>query len=51
MFGIESDANAIGQQTRRGKGNMLLCSADVVSALQMVGILDYTPDPQQQLEC
>ena len=43
MFGIERDANAIGQQTRRGKGNMLLCSADVASALQMAGILDYTP--------
>jgi len=43
MFAIERDANAIGQQTRRGKGNMLLCSADVASALQMAGILDYTP--------
>jgi hypothetical protein len=43
MFGIERDANAIGQQTRRGKGNMLMCSADVASALQMAGILDYTP--------
>ena len=43
MFGIERDANAIGQQTRRGKGNMLICSADVASALQMAGILDYTP--------
>ena len=35
MFAIERDANAIGQQTRRGKGNMILCSADVASALQM----------------
>ena len=43
MFAIERDANAIGQQTRRGKGNMILCSADVASALQMPGILDYTP--------
>ena len=43
MFAIERDANAIGQQTRRGKGNMILCSADVASALQMAGILDYTP--------
>ena len=43
MFGIERDANAIGQRTRRGKGNMLMCSADVASALQMAGILDYTP--------
>ncbi len=43
MFAIERDANAIGQQTRRGKGNMLLVSADVASALQMAGVLDYTP--------
>ena len=38
MFSLERDANAIGQQTRRGKGNMVLCSADVASALQ---ILEY----------
>ena len=43
MFAIERDANAIGQQTRRGKGNMILCSADVASALQMAGVLDYAP--------
>ena len=43
MFAIERDANAIGQQTRRGIGNMLICSADVASALQMAGVLDYTP--------
>jgi hypothetical protein len=43
MFAIERDANAVGQQTRRGKGNMLICSADVASALQMAGVLDYTP--------
>jgi len=43
MFAIERDANAIGQQTRRGKGNMILCSSDVASALQMAGVLDYTP--------
>ena len=41
MFQIERDANAIGQKTRRGKGNLLLVSADVASALQMAGILDY----------
>ena len=35
MFAVERDANAIGQQTRRGKGNMILCSVDVASALQM----------------
>ncbi len=43
MFAVERDANAIGQQTRRGKGNMILCSADVASALQMAGVLDYAP--------
>ena len=43
LFQLERDANAIGQQTRRGKGNMVLCSADVASALQMSGQLDYTP--------
>ena len=43
MFAIERDANAVGQQTRRGKGNMLIVSADVASALNMAGVLDYTP--------
>ena len=43
MFALERDSNAIGQQTRRGKGNIILCSADVASALQMAGVLDYTP--------
>jgi len=43
MFAIERDANAIGQQTRRGKGNLLIVSADVASALNMAGVLDYTP--------
>ena len=43
MFQLERDANAIGQLTRRGKGNMIICSADVASALQMSGVLDYAP--------
>ena len=43
IFQIERDANAIAQETRRGKGNMSLCSADVASALTMAGVLDYTP--------
>ena len=43
MFQVERDANAIAQETRRGKGNMIICSSDVASALQMVGVLDYTP--------
>ena len=43
IFQMERDANAIAQQTRRGKGNMIMCSADVASALTMAGVLDYTP--------
>ena len=43
LFAIERDANAIGQQTRRGKGNIIITSAYVASALQMAGVLDYTP--------
>ena len=43
LFQIEREANAIAQQTRRGKGNFIICSADVASALQMAGVLDYTP--------
>jgi hypothetical protein len=43
IFQIERDANQIAQRTRRGKGNMIMCSADVASALTMAGVLDYTP--------
>ena len=43
LFQLERDANAIAQRTRRGKGNMIICSADVASALTMAGVLDYTP--------
>jgi hypothetical protein len=43
IFQIERDANRIAQRTRRGKGNVILCSADVASALTMAGVLDYTP--------
>ena len=43
LFQIERDANAIAQRTRRGKGNIILCSSDVASALTMAGVLDYTP--------
>ena len=42
LFQIERDANAIAQETRRGKGNFLICSADVASALAMAGVLDYS---------
>ena len=43
LFQIERDANAIAQETRRGKGNIIITSADVASALTMAGVLDYTP--------
>ena len=43
MFQIEREANQIAKNTRRGKGNIIICSSDVASALQMAGVLDYTP--------
>jgi hypothetical protein len=43
MFYIEQEANEIAKSTRRGKGNIVICSSDVASALQMAGILDYAP--------
>jgi hypothetical protein len=43
MFQVEREANAIAQRTRRGKGNIIICSSDVASALQMAGVLDYAP--------
>ena len=43
LFQLERDANAIGQKTRRGKGNIIITSADVASALSMAGVLDYAP--------
>jgi len=43
MFQIEREANQIAKDTRRGKGNIIICSSDVASALQMAGVLDYTP--------
>jgi hypothetical protein len=43
MFHLEREANQIAKDTRRGKGNIVICSSDVASALQMAGVLDYTP--------
>jgi hypothetical protein len=43
MFQLEREANAIAKTTRRGKGNILLCSSDVASALNMAGVLEYNP--------
>jgi hypothetical protein len=50
MFNIERDANEIAKSTRRGKGNMMICSSDVASALQMAGVLDYTPALNNNLQ-
>ena len=50
MFQVERDANVIAQQTRRGKGNILICSSDVASALQMAGVLDYAPALNNNLQ-
>ena len=49
LFQIERDCNAIGIATRRGKGNILMCSADVASALSMAGVLDYSPSMSTNL--
>jgi len=43
LFQIEREANQIAKNTRRGKGNFILCSSDVASALSMAGVLDYAP--------
>ena len=50
IFQIERDANVIAKQTRRGKGNVLIVSSDVASALAMAGVLDYTPALQADLQ-
>jgi len=49
LYNIERDCNNIGQDTRRGKGNFVLCSSDVASALAMAGVLDYAPALQPNL--
>lgn len=43
LFQVERDANQIARETRRGKGNFIICSSDVASALAMTGILSYAP--------
>jgi hypothetical protein len=49
LFQIERDANTIAQDTRRGKGNFIITSSDVASALSMAGVLDYAPALQSNL--
>ena len=43
MVQIEREANAIAKETRRGRGNFIICSSDVASALASTGMLDYAP--------
>ena len=50
MFQIERDANEIAKATRRGKGNIMITSSDVASALQMAGVLDYAPALSNNLQ-
>lgn len=49
MFHIEREANQIAKETRRGRGNFIICSSDVASALAMAGVLDYAPALQTNL--
>ena len=49
MFSMERDANAVARDTRRGKGNIMICSADVASAMTMAGLLDYQSALQDNL--
>lgn len=49
LFCIEKEANRIAQKTRRGRGNFIICSSNVASALQMAGMLDYAPQIQNML--
>jgi hypothetical protein len=48
-FQVEREANTIAKTTRRGKGNIMICSSDVASALAMAGILDYNSALQGQV--
>lgn len=49
IFAIERDANAIAKETRRGKGNIVITTADVASALAMAGVLNYAPALQSDI--
>jgi len=50
MYAIERDANAIAYETRAGKGNFIITSSNVASALAMAGVLDYAPAINNNLE-
>ena len=50
IFQIEREANTIAKKTRRGKGNVMIVSSDVASAMAMAGVLQYTPALQADLQ-
>ena len=50
IFQIEREANTIAKKTRRGKGNVMIVSSDVASAMAMAGVLQYTPALQSDLQ-
>ena len=50
MFQLEREANQIAKETRRGKGNVIICSSDIASALSMAGLLDHTPALKDNLQ-
>lgn len=50
LFAIERDANKVARETRRGKGNIIITSADVASGLAMAGVLQYAPALQAQID-
>lgn len=49
LYQIEIEANRIAKDTRRGRGNFIICSSDVASALSMAGVLDHAPAIQASL--
>lgn len=52
LFQIQTEANRIAKDTRRGKGNFIICSSNVAVALEMAGVLDFAPavEKMTQLE-
>ena len=50
MFQLEREANVIAKETRRGKGNFIITTSDVASALAMSGFLNLTPTPDVDLD-
>ena len=47
---IDRESNVIAKETRRGKGNVVICSSDVATALAAAGSLDYSPAISNNLQ-